>query len=206
MKIRITERSIYSNVGRATVFVLLAAMLVDPLTCRAQLPDPGDGGKADDAVRRAILSGSTVPGTILEVRQRLVAELKGTLRPHIVVNGGHDNATRGETSRGVKFMVFETYAGAPDVKADELFIGYFLGPNPDRTLTVLPGFVECIAWDRTKHVYNFWELIDERWHYRGDSNDVLADVAGINIGAKTPGFPLSLGCGAPAATRSVRRS
>ena len=119
---------IFSVVPRALFLLFVLSVLLFPLRGIAQLADPGDHGKADDAVRRAILAGSTVPTTILEVRQRLIGELKGTLRPHIVANGGHDNPARGNTARGVKFMVFETYEGPPDVKADELFIGYFLHP------------------------------------------------------------------------------
>jgi hypothetical protein len=171
------------------LLVLAASALFFPMRGTAQLPDPGDGGKADDAVRRAILSGPTVPRTILEVRQRLVSELKGKLRPHIVVNGGHDNPTRGRVTEGVKFMVFETYEGPPDVAAGELFIGYFLEPRADKALEVQRGFIELIAWDRTKQVFNFWEVLDPRWFYRGDSRDVLRDVAQLNIGANNPQFP-----------------
>ena len=85
-------------------------------------------------------------------------------------------------------MVFESYAGPPSVEPGDLFIGYFLGPRADQTLEVQPGFVELIAWDRTKRVFNFWELIENGWHYRGDSNDVLADVAKVNAGANPPIF------------------
>jgi hypothetical protein len=86
-------------------------------------------------------------------------------------------------------MVFETYEGPPDVVPDELFIGYFLAPRADKTLAVRLGFIELIAWDRTKQVYNFWEVIGSQWFYRGDSHDVLADVAQLNIGARNPHFP-----------------
>ena len=55
-------------------------------------------------------------------------------------------------------MVFESYEGPPSVEPGDLFIGYFLRPRPDQTLEVQPGFVELIAWDRTKRVFNFWEL------------------------------------------------
>jgi hypothetical protein len=139
-------------------------------------------------VRRAILSGSPQPTNILRIRQRLTGELKGKLTPHIVVNGGHDNPARGNASRGVKFMVFESYEGPPSVEQGELFIGYFLGSRSNRTLEVSPGFVELIAWDRTKRAFNFWELDNDGWHYRGDSNDILADVARVNAGANPPVF------------------
>ena len=146
--------------------------------------------KIDDPVCRAIRTGSPEPTNILRIRQRLTEELSGTLRAHLVVNGGHENPARPNVPGRVRFMAFESYEGPPDVKSGDLFIGYFLGPRTDRTLEVLPGFVELIAWDRTKQVYNFWELLDDRdWRFRGDSNDVLADITRVNIGAKPPGFP-----------------
>lgn len=169
------------------VVLVCGAAVARPLRGLAQ-PDPGDKGKADDAVRRAILSGSPPPMNILRIRQRLTAELKGTLTPHIVVNGGHDNPARGDATSGVKFMVFESYEGPPSVAQGDLFMGYFLGPRSDRTLEVSPGFVELIAWDRTKRAFNFWELDNGGWHYRGDSNDILADVARVNTGANPPVF------------------
>ncbi|MEJ7640376.1 MAG: hypothetical protein WKF75_21015, partial [Singulisphaera sp.] len=89
-------------------------------------------------------------------------------------------------------MCFATYANASEGKAseeDELFIGFFLGEEND-TVVVLPGFVELMAWDRTRKVYNFWELLDPNWHFRGTSADVLANVADINLGVRNARFHL----------------
>ncbi len=192
MRDTIARRPYTAHTRRMAMAVLVVvasvgAALAQPPGARTQA-DPGDRGKADDAVRRAILSGSPQPTDILHIRQRLTGELTGRLTPHIVVNGGHDNPTRGTVADGVKFMVFESYEGPPSVQQGDLFIGYFLGPGRDRTLEVLPGFVELIAWDRTKRAFNFWELIEGGWHYRGDSNDVLGDVARVNVGATPPVF------------------
>jgi hypothetical protein len=142
--------------------------------------------RTDDAVTHAILSGSPVPRDIKAIRRRLQSELGGVLTTHIVANGGHEHPTR----RNVMFMCFESYAGpTPAGPADEgdLFLGYFLVPEGDR-LVVGSGFVELIAWDRTTHRFNFWELLDEAWHFRGDSQDILDNVATINLGAATPSF------------------
>ena len=144
------------------------------------------GTNADDAVKNAILSGSPVPRDITAIRRRLQTELGGVLKTHIVANGGHEHPTR----RGVMFMSFESYAGPmPGGQVDEgdLFLGYFLEPHGGR-LAVGSGFVELIAWDRTTHRFNFWELIDSTWNFRGDSNDVLDNVRAINTGAETPSF------------------
>jgi hypothetical protein len=154
----------------------------------AAAPDFGDGGKADDSVRRILLAGPKPARDIFEIRQRLL-DHGGKLKAHLVVNGGHDNPARTK-DRPIKFMCFATYSNATPGKAveeDELFVGFFLGEDKD-TLVVLPGFVELIAWDRTKRLYNFWELIGPDWHYRGDSSDVLDNVAKLNIGAAEPAF------------------
>ena len=153
-----------------------------------QAQDVGDGGTADDAVRRLLLATPPIPQNIFEIRQRLEAH-GGTLRAHLVVNGGHDNPTRTKQDQ-VKFMAFETYTNTTPGKTldeDELFLGFFLGEKND-SLEVLSGFVEIIAWDRTKQVYNFWELIGTEWHYRGDSNDVLTNIKQINLADTNPAF------------------
>lgn len=150
--------------------------------------DLGDGGTADDAVRRILLAGPNIPKDIFAIRRRLEAQ-GGRLKAHLVVNGGHDNPAR--TNRDeVKFMCFATYSNnlpGKTLEEDELFLGFFLGAA-DNTLQVLSGFVEIIAWDRTKQVYNFWELIGTNWHYRGDSNDVLTNIERINTGGADQTF------------------
>lgn len=165
----------------------------------SQSPDFGDGGKADDAVRRAILAGPEIPRTIFDVHGRLKG-LGGKLQTYIVANRGHENPRLGS------FSFFETYTGPMKdgrVEEGELFIGFFSGTDGD-ALTVDQGFragslmVELIAWDRTKQVYNFWELIGNGtgsdWLYRGDSDDILADVAQINVGSRNPSFGRRLRC------------
>jgi hypothetical protein len=152
---------------------------------RAQL-NLGAGEKADDAVRRGVLAGDKAPKSIVEIRQRLLKEFKGTLKTHIVANGGHEHPV----SRNVMFMAFETYAGPTPgglVEEGDLFFGYFLEPEGN-TVGIGSGFVELIAWDRTKQMFNFWELIGARWLYRGDSGDVLTNIARLNVGDEAPRF------------------
>jgi hypothetical protein len=149
---------------------------------------PAGRGKADDVVSRAGLAGPGGPRTIFALRQFLEKKLKGTLRSHLVANGGHEHPAR----RGVMFMCFETWSG-PGVEPDELFLGFFIGPDGD-TLAVRPGFIELIAWDRTKRAYNFYEVIGERWHYRGDLRDILDDIKEINVASAAPRFGNRLRC------------
>lgn len=152
---------------------------------------------ADDAVKRAILNGGS-PTTIYAIRAKL-QKLGGTLKTHIVANRGHENPAEGS------FSFFETYTGpmaGGRVQEGELFIGFFSERQGD-TLQVMQNFepglmVELIAWDYTKRCYNFWELVGNgktsEWHYRGDSADVLADVARINMGEASPAFGQRLRC------------
>jgi hypothetical protein len=140
----------------------------------------GAGASADDAVRGGLLAGDRIPRSIHDIRARLLAEAGGVLRTHVVANGGHAHPTR----RGVMFMAFESYEGPLSggrVEPGELLLGFFLSPEQN-TLTISDGFVELIAWDRKKQAFNFWELIGPRWSYRGDSRDVLANVAALNLG------------------------
>jgi hypothetical protein len=180
-----SKRRIGGFVGMACAAIVCSAVGRSLTAQAGQRLDLGAGETADDAVRLAILSGSP-PRDIAAIRRRLQTELGGVLKTHIVANGGHEHPVR----RGVMFMCFETYAGPmPGGRVDEgdLFFGYFLVPEGNR-VTVGSGFVELIAWDRTKRRFNFWELIDGDWHFRGDSDDVLENIRGINTGSATPAF------------------
>jgi hypothetical protein len=115
------------------------------------------------------------------VRQRLQS-FGGKQTSHLVANGGHENPFPGR--RDVLFMCFNTYAGpAPGGKVEEgeLFFGFFLGQE-DGTLTVTQDFLELVAWDRAKRLYNYWQMTGTGWHYRGDTAGILADTAEVNLG------------------------
>jgi hypothetical protein len=113
------------------------------------------GGAPDDAVTKGILAGEGAPRTIHAVRDRL-QEYGGVMRTHIVANGGHEQPRPRDGE--VMFMAFETYEGpipGDRVEPGELFLGFFLRPR-DGTLTIGDGFVELIAWDRRKELFNWW--------------------------------------------------
>ena len=152
------------------------------------------GGQADDAVRLGILAGGA-PKDIFEVRKKL-AGFGGTLTTHIVANRGHENPEAGS------FSFFESYAGpipGSTIAEGQLFIGFFTEREGD-VLQVQQEpqglMIELIAWDRTKQMFNFWELIgngtSSEWNYRGDSNDILADIAQVDITAGFGGAPTAV--------------
>jgi hypothetical protein len=101
-----------------------------------------------------------------------------------------------------------TYSGpmkGGTVAEGELFFGIFTH-NDDGVLAVLQDtrrralMMELIAWDYTRQVFNFWVLIGDgkegAWRFVGDSNDVLADVAELNLGKKEARFGKRLRCSA----------
>ena len=144
------------------------------------------GNNQDDAVVRAIFSGNEKPKTIFDVREKL-EKLGGKFKTHIVANRGHDNPEEGS------FSFFETYSGPMEggtVEEGELFIGFFTEKQGNKLVvqqSFEPGLmIELIAWDYKKHLYNFWELVGNgktsEWHFRGDTQDILADISRVNLG------------------------
>lgn len=154
------------------------------------------GGRADDGVRLGILSGGA-PDDVFTVRKKLLG-FGGKLVTHIVANRGHDNPEAGS------FSFFESYSGPTPggaVADGELFIGFFSERAGDvlQVQSAPQGLmIELIAWDRTKKLFNFWELVGDgtkaAWFYRGDSNDILADVERIDVGEAMPVFGRRLRC------------
>lgn len=158
---------------------------------------PG-GARPDDALTRTFLEAQPVPRDIYEVRQHLEGR-GGVLATHIVANRGYHNPREGS------FSFFESYTGPMTdgtVGDGEFFLGFFSERQGDELAvqqTFQPGLmIELIAWDYTKKVFNFWELIGtdggSEWHYRGDSLDIFADIARIHVGDASPRFGRRLRC------------
>jgi hypothetical protein len=183
----VTMRHLHSRGARlAACAVLILVVVGGTRIAGRRTQNFGDGETADDAVRRGILAGDRIPRNIHEIRELLQRDPKGVLRSHVVANGGHGHAT----PSNVDFMCFETFEGplaGRTVGDAELLFGFFLARRGS-TLSVREGFVELIAWDRTKRMYNFWELIGPDWHYRGDANDIAANVAALNLGRSDAQF------------------
>jgi hypothetical protein len=179
----------------STCAALLAALLA-PAPAPAAVKVSAPKG-VDDAVRRAILSGPKLPANVYEVRQHLLKG-GGKLEAHVLANRGHSNPGQGS------FSFFMTYSGpmkGGKVAPGDLFFGFFTEAGADGVLRVRPGvFIELIAWDYTKKVFNFWELVEDgadvNWRYAGDSHDVLADVAELNLGLARPKLGRRVRCSA----------
>lgn len=173
----------------------LTLALVAPALAATVNLGPG-GDRTDDAVRTGILAGGA-PDDVFTVRRKLTG-FGGTLRTHIVANRGHDNPEAGS------FSFFESYTGPTPggaVAEGELFLGFFSERAGDvlQVQSQPQGLmIELIAWDRSRKLFNFWELIGDgqraTWFYRGDSNDILADTAHIDMGEPVPVFGRRLRC------------
>lgn len=126
------------------------------------------------------------PQNVMEYKNALLL-LGLSVQPSMVANRGRNNPKAGS------FSFFEEVTGllqAPGtaemtLSKGEFFFGHFtkktnahqidLDQEPQRGQLL----IELIAWDSTKEVFNFYELIGQggsaKWFYRGDSFDILKD-------------------------------
>ena len=82
------------------------------------------------------------------------------------------------------FFIFETVsttAASPSTfkidRGDLLFGHFATATNSGQLVSNQEGLtIELIAWDPDKQFYNFYELVDGSWFYRGDSKAILDDV------------------------------
>lgn len=140
-------------------------------------------GNADTLAR--LLSRETAcPRDVFELRA-LLKRANAELTPTFVGNRGFHNPGRGS------FSVFEMVSGGSveggPLARGEMFFGHFTAPGPGQSLVLDQQgglMVELIAWDGSKGMFNFYELIGDRqqrrWFYRGDSGDIVADTARLH--------------------------
>ena len=130
-----------------------------------------------------LLSASDAcPKNVFEFHSRLTSA-GAKLRPAVVVNGGFHNPKNNPDQ--VQMKLFEIVAGhlnQPNVEINdgEFFFGHFITTDGTNLQAVQVVFIELIARDPVKEVFNFYELTREKgllgWFYRGDSIDIQQDV------------------------------
>lgn len=145
--------------------------------------------RPQDALAQVLQSLPLCPPDVLVLRQELQnrgADFMTTL----VANRGFHNPSAGS------FSFFESLTGSLKGVGFQLspgmfFLGHFtaaekqvlsLDQNPQSDGLM----IELIAWDPSKGLFNFYELIGPKspkggWHYRGDSRDILADTADLHL-------------------------
>lgn len=168
-------------------------VLVSPGTSRAACPlKDSPQPPNQDAVARVLEQQSACPKDALEFRN-LLKSAGARLEPTMVNFVGFHNPDPGA------FFVFEIVSGtvrtAPagrgagtqptviSIERGDLLFGHFMTAANNRLVLNRSSLViELIAWDPVKQFYNFYELNRDtparvEWAYRGDSKDILDDIA-----------------------------
>jgi hypothetical protein len=164
----------------------MSGAAAEPCVIRNTAGAPVQGNS--DALARLLHADGPCPADVFEFRSRLAAS-GATIRTTLVANRGfHDQKKDPEA---MHFMMFEMVTGrlapaAAEVGDGEFFFGHFTAVKGANTLFAdqRPSsgalMVELIAFDPSKGVFNFYELIGDgrrgRWFYRGDSLDIQGDV------------------------------
>src|SRR5690348_9834153 len=100
------------------------------------------------------------------------------LQPTMVNFTGFHNGDQGA------FFIFEIASreGGPfPIQRGDLVFGHFTEATNDNRLVSIDSdlIVEVIAWDPVKQFYNFYDLVNGDWFYRGDSKDILDNIQGL---------------------------
>ena len=141
----------------------------------------------NDPLARFLRAQKPCPFNVFDFRAQLTAA-GAKLKPTLVANRGFHN--RKSQADGMHFMMFEMISGQlkslnTEIKDGEFFFGHFTVTNgttlqADQSPARGSLMIELIAWDATKEVFNFYELIGDgsrgQWFYRGDSVDIQQDV------------------------------
>lgn len=136
-----------------------------------------------DPVARVLAAAADCPTNVFKFRERLVAA-GAQIQTARVNNQGFHNPNRGN------FSMFEMVVGTlrdptMTVEPGEFFFGHFTERRNDTDTLVANQrprglMIELIAWDPSKELFNFYELIGNgqrgEWFYRGDSLDIVADT------------------------------
>jgi hypothetical protein len=89
------------------------------------------------------------------------------------------------------FFLFEIVSGQPaglshSVERGDLLFGHFLASDGSHLTSNTDGLlVEVVAWDPSKQLFNFYELVKDSktrrasWFFRGDSSLVLDDIQSL---------------------------
>jgi hypothetical protein len=166
--------------------VVAAAALMLSLTCAplchaACVPAGLATSAPKDPVMRLLTAQDSCPRNAMEFIDALKRS-GARSEPTMVNAAGFNDPDAGG------FFIFEivTSEGASPsgltISRGDLLFGYFTTPTEDGRLVLVPSglVVELIAWDPDKQFYNFYDVVDGDWFYRGDSQNILDDVARLH--------------------------
>src|SRR5581483_9666355 len=166
--------------------------------------EPLAPGVNDDALFKLLSAQPRCPENALLFRDLALAN-KLTLKPAMVANRGfHNPLPQGS------FSFFEAVTGSyggQTLAPGDWFFGHFTAASIDNTAltsTLSPQqaatpdnlLLETLVWDPKKQVFNYYEIRGTGeggvWFYRGDSADILADIANLDR-AYDPSQPIFMG-------------
>jgi hypothetical protein len=169
--------------SRITKLLYITAMLLFAVRlCQAACtPENAPPQPNQDALARLLAAQDRCPSTSRDFR-KLVEGSGARLETTMVNFLGFHNPNPGA------FFLFEIVSGQLaglnlTVERGDLLFGHFLSRSRERlVLNTSNLLVEVIAWDPTKQLFNFYELLAVEgpqrasWFYRGDSSLILDDI------------------------------
>jgi hypothetical protein len=148
--------------------------------CQIMVTRSQPAPKLDDGLYVLLSGRALCPQHVLALENRF-HENGWHISSYMVANRGRLNPSLGS------FSFFEEATGLlPNGQTGEVFFGHFTDVidghiDLDQRPAAKKLLVEAIAFDYTKGLYNFYELIGTgtgaTWFYRGDSQDALLDNA-----------------------------
>jgi hypothetical protein len=170
-------RSIWRSIITSTVLVFgLACAAPCSAACIPSIPQGLATPALQDPVARVLAAQSTCPKNAVEWVDAL-KRAGARMEPTVVNFAGFHNPDEGA------FFIFEivssdgTAPSAITIPRGDLLFGHFTTTRGDQLVSQQSGLaIELIAWDPGKQFYNFYELLDGDWFYRGDSKEILDQI------------------------------
>jgi hypothetical protein len=130
-----------------------------------------------DPVARVLAAQTACPKNAVEFVE-VLKRAGARMEPTMVNFAGFHNPDAGA------FFIFEIASSdgaAPStltIPRGDLLFGHFTAVADGGRLVSNESdlVIELIAWDPAKQFFNFYELVDGNWFYRGDSEDILDDI------------------------------
>ncbi|MFL5815679.1 MAG: hypothetical protein ACJ763_19070 [Bdellovibrionia bacterium] len=177
------------------ILALITVVTAGAETAHASCVISGNAAGNGDYLARRLATLSSCPNNVFQLRASFVSDGM-QLRTTLVANRGFHNPSQGS------FSLFELLSGrsqSTPIRLDQgqFFFGHFTAAQgsqlvADQNPTQGALMVELIAWDFSKKVFNFYELIGDgtqgRWFYRGDSHDIQRDLRFLHL-QPNPGQP-----------------
>ena len=163
-----------SMITRTGLIIVFACAVFARAACVPQnlaTPSP------KDPVARVLAQQNACPKNAMEFVE-LLKRSGALMEPTMVNFVGFHNPDAGA------FFIFEIVSSggaSPSsltIQRGDLLFGHFTNATNDGRLVSNQSAleIELIAWDPDKQFFNFYELVDGNWFYRGDSKDILDDI------------------------------